>query len=303
VLLLIIDSHIHIAHNTLFSKKEWNNSTIDFKIDSLTKILKDYKKNNILALRDGGDGIFASCLAREIAAKEGMTYRTPIFAICKKDHYGAFLGKSISGIEDFKREFGILKENKLDHLKLILTGMVNFNKFGDVGDVAFTHDELKYMVKSAKEHGVPIMVHANGSEGVSVAIKAGVDTIEHGFLISDRELYEMAEKGIVWVPTLAPLGNILRSEDQNFREQLDIIKKVYDAQTKNIIKGYEIGVKIALGSDAGAYCVGQVTGIFDEIKHFEDIGFRKDTVLKMCLENGSEALKIGSIRAGSHRIN
>jgi Imidazolonepropionase and related amidohydrolases len=289
---LIVDSHIHIAHNTLFNKKEWSNSTTDFKINWITKILKDYKKNNILALRDGGDGIFASCLAREIARKEGITYRTPIFAICKKDHYGSFLGKSIYGIEDFKREFNILKENKLDHLKIILTGMVNFDKFGDVGDVAFTYNELEYMVKSAKEHGVPIMVHANGCKGVSAAIKAGVDTIEHGFLISDKELYGMAEKGIIWVPTLSPLGNIIDANDPKFKEQLDIIRKVYDIQTKNIIKAYEIGVKIALGSDAGAYRVGHINGIFDEIKHFENIGFNKDTVLKMCLENGSEALKI-----------
>lgn len=289
---MIVDSHIHIAHNTLFNKKEWSNSTTDFKINWITKILKDYKKNNILALRDGGDGIFASCLAREIARKEGITYRTPIFAICKKDHYGSFLGKSIYGIEDFKREFNILKENKLDHLKIILTGMVNFDKFGDVGDVAFTYNELEYMVKSAKEHGVPIMVHANGCKGVSAAIKAGVDTIEHGFLISDKELYGMAEKGIIWVPTLSPLGNIIDANDPKFKEQLDIIRKVYDIQTKNIIKAYEIGVKIALGSDAGAYRVGHINGIFDEIKHFENIGFNKDTVLKMCLENGSEALKI-----------
>lgn len=289
---MIIDSHIHIAHNTLFNKKEWSNSTIDFKINWLNEILKNYKKNNILALRDGGDGIFASCLAREIARKEGITYRTPIFAICKKDRYGSFLGRSIYGIKDFKREFNILKENKLDHLKIILTGIVNFNKFGDVGDMAFTYNELEYMVKSAKEYGVPIMVHANGCKGVSTAIKAGVDTIEHGFLISDKELYGMAEKRIIWVPTLSPLGNILDANDSNFQKQLDIIRKVYTIQIKNIIKAYEIGVKIALGSDAGAYRVGHVTGIFDEIKHFNNIGFDKDTVLKMCLENGSAALKI-----------
>lgn len=289
---LIIDAHIHIAHNILFNKKEWANSTIEFKINCLTEIIKDYKKNNILALRDGGDGIFASCLAREIAGKEGITYKTPIFAICKKNHYGAFLGKSICGIEDFKREFSILRENKLDHLKIILTGIVNFDKFGDVGDMAFTYDELEYMVKSAKEYGVPIMVHANGSKGVSAAIKAGVDTIEHGFLISDKELHGMAERGIVWVPTLSPLGNILDAKDSNLKKQLDIIRKVYDIQIKNIIKAYEIGVKIALGSDAGAYRVGHVTGIFNEIKHFTNIGFDKDTVLKMCVENGSAALKI-----------
>ncbi|NMM62506.1 amidohydrolase family protein [Clostridium sp. P21] len=290
--MLIIDSHIHIAHNTLFKKKQWSNSPIELQRQWITEILRKYKKKNVFALRDGGDGIFASCLAREIAKEEGMIYRTPVFAICRKDHYGSFLGRAVNGIEDFKREFDVLKENKLDHLKIILTGIVNFDKFGDVGDVAFTYNELEYMTKSAKEYGVPIMVHANGSEGVSAAIKAGVNTIEHGFLISDKELYEMAEKEIIWVPTLSPLGNILHRNYSNFKNQLDTIRKVYTIQAKNIVKAYEMGVKIALGSDAGAYAVEQVDGIFDEIKYFENMGFSKDIVLKMCIENGSEALKL-----------
>lgn len=290
--LLIVDSHIHIFHNTLFTKREWNNSTIDFKINCLDRILKTYKKNGVLALRDGGDGIFASCLARKVAREEGIIYRSPIFAISKKDHYGLFLGRSVCGIDDFKNEFNTLKENKLDHLKIILTGIVNFNRFGDVGDIAFTYDELEYMVKSAREYGVPIMVHANGSEGVSIAIKAGVDTIEHGFLISNKELCGMAEKEIIWVPTLSPLGNILDAKDPNFKNQLDIIEKVYVIQVKNIIKAYEIGVKIALGSDAGSYGVTHGTGIFDEIRHFQHIGFDKNTVLKMDLENGFKALGV-----------
>lgn len=289
---MIIDSHIHIAQNALFKKKEWNNSTIDSKVKWITEIIRSYKNNSIIGLRDGGDGIFASCIARKIARQEGITYRTPIFAICKKDHYGSFLGRSIYGIEDFKREFDVLKENKLDHLKIILTGIVNFDKFGDVGETAFKYEELEYMVKSAKEYGVPVMVHANGCEGVSEAIKAGVDTIEHGFLISDEELYGMVEKGIIWVPTLAPLGNILYAKDMKFKNQIDIIKETYTLQISNIIKAYEMGVKIALGSDAGAYRVGHADGIIDEIKHFTNIGFSKDTVLKMCLENGAEVLRI-----------
>ncbi|WP_242655064.1 amidohydrolase family protein [Clostridium carboxidivorans] len=292
MILLIIDSHIHIAHNNLFKKSQWSNSPIELQRQWLTEILREYKKKDVCALRDGGDGIFASCLAREIAKEEGIIYRTPIFAICKKGHYGSFLGRAVDGIEDFKREFHILKENKLDHLKIILTGIVNFDKFGDVGSVAFSYDELEYMVKSAKEYGVPIMVHANGKQGVSQAIKVGVNTIEHGFLISDKEIYEMAEKEIVWVPTLSPLGNILKRNDSNFKDQMDTIRKVYTVQIQNIVKAYEMGVKIALGSDAGAYAVPQVTGIFDEINHFENIGFSKNAVLKMCLENGSSSLKL-----------
>lgn len=289
---MIIDSHIHIAMNKLFSKKSWNGFDMQQKVGYLREILSDYKKNNIFALRDGGDNLFISKLARDVAAEIGIIYKTPIFALYKKEHYGSLIGRSIDGICDFKEEFKILLKNNPDHLKIALTGIVNFSKFGDVGEVGFTHDELKYIVSSAKEHELPVMVHANGCEGVDMAIEAGVDTIEHGFLISTEQLQGMADKGITWVPTLSPLGNILDAKDEKLKDQLSIIKKVYDKQVENIKKADKIGVRIALGSDAGAYRVGHINGILDEIRHFNDIGFDREKVLKMCSENGRNALKI-----------
>ncbi|MGI6328700.1 MAG: hypothetical protein ACOX1I_07080 [Dethiobacteria bacterium] len=72
------------------------------------------------------------------------------------------------------------------------------------------------MVDAAGEYGLPVMVHANGEDGAAVAVAAGVHTLEHGYLISGVQIYGMAEKGIVWVPTLSPWGNILHSGDSRF---------------------------------------------------------------------------------------
>lgn len=292
VLEMLIDAHIHISLNKFFSKELWKDSEREQKVKWLREILKQYRRDNILALRDGGDGIFASSLARDIAAEEGIIYKTPVFALYKRGCYGSFLGRPIDDIDGFKKEFKILKEKRLDHLKIILTGIVNFDKFGDVGGTGFTLDELKYMVESAKEYGVPVMVHANGSEGVERAIEAGVDTIEHAYLISERELYGMAQNGIIWIPTLSPLGNILDSKDLRFANEMDIIQKVYDLQVRNIRKAVEIGVNIAIGSDSGAYRVEHSRGTFDEIRHFEDIGLNRHIIEKMCSENGARALGI-----------
>jgi len=88
-------------------------------------------------LRDGGDGIYASKLAREIAREEGMIYKFPIYALYKKGNYGSFLGNPIASREDFKREFKVLLGHKLDHLKIIMTGIVDFQKYGEVGETSF----------------------------------------------------------------------------------------------------------------------------------------------------------------------
>lgn len=289
---MLIDAHIHISTNQFFSRRNWDEVGLEQKREGLKEVFKQYKDNHIVALRDGGDALFASRLAREVAREEGILYKSPVYAFYKKGYYGDFLGKPLEGLEDFKKEAPILLKYRPDHLKIILTEIVNFEKYGDVGATAFSLEELKYMTAWAKDNGLPVMVHANGCEGVGRAIQAGVTTVEHGYLSSRAELYGMAEKGIIWVPTLAPLGNIVVSKDPRFEREMDVIRRVYEEQAANVREAVEMGLRVALGSDAGAYRVGQVTGLLDELEHFERAGLKRPEIEKMCLENGAAALGV-----------
>jgi imidazolonepropionase-like amidohydrolase len=288
---MLIDAHVHIALGGIQPKHQWKQLSLEKKTELIKGIIQQYKSHNIFAVRDGGDALFISKLAREIAAAENFIYKSPIYALFKKGCYGSFLGRPVDDVDSFKDEFKILLKHKPDQLKIILTGIVNFSKYGDVGKTAFSERELKYMADSAKFSGLPVMVHANGVEGVNTAIRCRVDTVEHGYLMSERELHGMAENNIIWIPTLAPLGNILVSNDQAFINEMDTIRKVYNRQVENIIKAHEIGVKIALGSDSGAYRVGHGSGLLDEIVHFEKIGFSRRQIEHMCYENGLKALQ------------
>jgi hypothetical protein len=293
---MLVDTHIHVALSGVQPKHQWKQLSIEKKTELIKGIIQQYKMRNIVAVRDGGDALFISKLTREVAAAENFIYKSPIYALYKRECYGSFLGRPVDDIDSFKDEFKVLLTHKPDHLKIILTGIVNFKKYGDVGNTAFSVNELKYMVDSAKFNGLPVMVHANGAEGVKTAIQSGVNTVEHGYLMSERELHGMAENNIIWVPTLAPLGNILASNDENFVSEMDTIRKVYDRQVENIIKAHQIGVKIALGSDAGAYRVGHGSGLLDEIAHFEKIGFNRQQIKQMCYENGLRALEKERVR-------
>ena len=296
---MLVDAHVHLALNHLFSRRAWEAAGRDKRTAWLREILREYKRRGICILRDGGDAYFVSELVREIAREEGMIYKTPVYALYKKGRYGSFLGKPIADRRDFKREFKLLLDHGADHLKIILTGLVNFNRYGDVGGTSFRVDELQYMVDAAGEHGLPVMVHANGEDGAAAAVAAGVHTLEHGYLISGAQIYGMAEKGIVWVPTLSPLGNILHSGDSRFSaKEREIIGRVYSGQVENIRKAVEMGVRIALGSDAGASAVHHGEGLLNEIEHLQKIGFDRRVIEKMCLENGAGALKIDQISTG-----
>ncbi|RKD29540.1 amidohydrolase family protein [Thermohalobacter berrensis] len=288
----MIDAHIHITLDGINFKKareKLKNGNIETIVRN---IFKKYKENGIYALRDGGDNLGISNIIRKIAKDEGLIYKSPAYAIYKKGCYGKFLGKAINDLEDFKREFDILKRRGLDHLKIPLTGLVNFRKYQDIGEIAFTLKELKYMVDYAKANGIPVMVHVNSSEAVKIAIKAGVTTIEHGYYITEKELYLMAENDVIWVPTLAPLGNLVIYSDEKFKKELPIIERVYNEQIENVNKAYEMGVKIAVGSDSGAYGVYHVKGFYDEIKHLQRAGIKKEKALEMAYKNGIYALNL-----------
>jgi imidazolonepropionase-like amidohydrolase len=212
----------------------------------------------------------------------------------KQEGNGSFLGRPVRGIDDFKLEFARLLVLKPDHLKLILTGLLDFRQFGKVEGIHFTFQELYYMIQTAKNHGLPVMVHANSAEAVRMAVLAGADTIEHGYYLSEQELLLMKEKGTVWVPTLTPLGNLLTGHYNRYTEQLPVIRQIFHLQQTMIHKAYAAGVKIAAGSDAGSYGVIHGQGYFDEISYLEQTGLSRQEVDTMCSMSGREVLLLRS---------
>jgi len=112
--------------------------------------------------------------------------------------------------------------------------------------VNFTAEESMAIVEEAHRLGKKVAAHAIGSEGIAAALRAGVDTIEHGDGLTDVLMDEMARKGVYWVPTLTVDRNLAAVGDEFW-------KKTFDLQRENFAKAIQKGVKIALGTDAGGF--------------------------------------------------
>src|ERR1700730_2542176 len=112
--------------------------------------------------------------------------------------------------------------------------------------VNFTDEESRAIVEEAHRLGKKVAAHAVGSEGIAAALRAGVDTIEHGDGLTDVLMDEMARKGVYWVPTLTVDRNLAAVGDEFW-------KKTFDLQRENFAKAIQKGVKIALGTDAGGF--------------------------------------------------
>ena len=238
--------------------------------------LEAYQKAGITFVRDGGDAWGASRYARSVAAEYGIDYRTPVFAIHLKGHYGGIVGHPFADRTEYKQLVKQAKEEGADFIKIMVSGILDFAHAGTLTEPGLDREWIRFMIGTAHEAGMAVMAHCNGDRTCYETLEAGVDSLEHGFFMEDETLSLLAERGTAWFPTFAPVGNLLgcgRFPDEEIQKNLDM-------QMKNVKKAAKLGAHIGLGSDAGAYLVPHGTGTRDEYQYLRSAGVVDDVLEK-----------------------
>jgi imidazolonepropionase-like amidohydrolase len=112
--------------------------------------------------------------------------------------------------------------------------------------VNFTDDEARAIVDEAHRLGHPVAAHAIGWDGIAAALRAGVDSIEHGDGMSEEQMDEMTRRGIFWIPTVMVGASVAPARQGNWPRMVDTEKVAFQ-------KAYRKGVKIVFGTDAGGF--------------------------------------------------
>src|ERR1700674_2894558 len=112
--------------------------------------------------------------------------------------------------------------------------------------VNFTDEEAKAIVDEAHRIGKKVAAHAIGSDGIAAALRAGVDSIEHGDGLTDALIDEIVKKGVYWVPTIIVGAYVAPGRGGNWTKMVDLEKAAFQKALKK-------NVKIALGTDAGGF--------------------------------------------------
>lgn len=140
--------------------------------------------------------------------------------------------------------------------------------------VSFSQEEVDAIVAEAKIADCPVSAHAHTKEGALIAVRAGVDTLEHVVVNGDEEVFAaMKEKGVILVPTLAVLEKL--QPMAKFEEILGKIKIAWD-----------MGVRIACGGDTGTFSHGDNAR---EMELLIKAGIPLVDVLEMCFVGGWES--------------
>jgi imidazolonepropionase-like amidohydrolase len=141
-----------------------------------------------------------------------------------------------------------------DVIKTCATGGV-LSEGDSVGGVQYSYEEMKALVEEAEKHERKVAAHAHGTEGIKIAVRAGVASIEHGSFLDEEGAKMMAQKGTFLVPTLLAGETVEKLAKTNvlrgFRGEKALAAA---AAMRNAIRiAVANKVKIALGTDSGVY--------------------------------------------------
>jgi imidazolonepropionase-like amidohydrolase len=139
-----------------------------------------------------------------------------------------------------------------DVIKTCATGGV-LSEGDAVGTTQYNFEEMKAMVDEAAQHERKVAAHAHGTEGIKIATRAGVASIEHGSFLDEEGARMMVERGTYLVPTLMAGEAVERAAKEGVLKGLRAEKALAAAAAMR--RGIKIAVankvRIALGTDAG----------------------------------------------------
>jgi imidazolonepropionase-like amidohydrolase len=212
-------------------------------------------KAGITTIRDVGSSNTIAQDVRDAIEEQrvpGPRMRAAGAVLCMTGGHGWPIGRAIDSPWDARKAVREQLWGGADCIKLIATGGV-LTKGAVPGNAQLTPDEMSSAIEEAHRHGLRVAAHAIGVQGIKNALRAGIDSIEHGTLLDDEAIELFKERNVYLVPTLsAPTCILAHLEDG--RQPDYIVKKARglgDVMAHNIRRAYEAGVRIAGGSDAG----------------------------------------------------
>jgi imidazolonepropionase-like amidohydrolase len=160
--------------------------------------------------------------------------------------------------------------------------------------VNFSDEEALAIVTEAHRLGRRVAAHAIGNDGIAAALRAGVDSIEHGDGLTAPQMEEMARRGIYWVPTIAVGAYVANGRQGNWPKMVETEKTAFQlALTK--------GVKIAFGTDAGGFDWKKLNEA-KEFEYYVNYGMTPMQAIRTATVTAAELLgwsdRIGTIESG-----
>lgn len=262
----LIDLHTHIVINPdTSSGGDMDRSSADRALDSLHNA-QIMLKSGFTTLRDPGSfDRYYSTVAVRNAIAAGKAWGPRLFvaphALGPTGGHGDYntLADDLhievptrvaDGVDEIRKSIREEVKRGADWIKVMATGGV-MSAGDNPNHTAYTDEELRAAVDETHRLGRKITVHAIGTAGIKEAVRAGVDSVEHGILLDEEGIALMKEKGTWLIPTLYVLNYVIdHGPEVGFPEEsINKGRALREERDKRMRRAFAAGVKVAFGSD------------------------------------------------------
>jgi imidazolonepropionase-like amidohydrolase len=222
-------------------------------INSHTHLSLDGSSNPVAARR--GRSITENGLLK-VAIEDGILLGPRMLvsglALCMTGGTAHFIGREVDGPAEARKGAREQLKAGADLIKIMATGGV-MTPGVEPGSAQLTYEEMCAAVAEAGKAGKAAAAHAQGTTGIKNALRAGVDSIEHGVYLDAEAIDMMLACGATLVPTLAPPFYMIQAGAAagvpGF--MVEKAKRAMDAHLDSFRRAREAGVRIAAGNDGG----------------------------------------------------
>jgi len=155
-----------------------------------------------------------------------------------------------NGVDEILRAVRYQIKHGAKVIKVCATAGV-YSMEGTAGAQQYSVAELEAVVEEAARHGIKVLAHAHGSEGIMAAVKAGVASIDHGSMLTPEIIAEMKKRGTYYVPTIYLNDLPMPPETPQAIKDKDAFLRPY--VNRSFKMAVEAGINIALGTDSGVF--------------------------------------------------
>lgn len=303
----MFDCHVHLVWNgSSHPKSVMINESTEMTAVRTAEHARQALLNGVTTVRDVG-GRSEHVFAVRDAIEDGIIRGSRVIAsgnpvIMTGGHVHEF-GLEIDGPDEARKGVREMAKRGADFIKVMASGGI-YGKSEMPGQPQMTVEELEVIVEEAHNFGMKVAAHAEGKKGIINALKAGVDTIEHGNLMDEDIAKEMAKNGTYIVPTISTFYY-----KAAFNEELEgvpdyVLKKVkliIDGSYKVLKYAKEFGIPIAAGTDDGATAMPH-GALFYELELYVHCGLTPYEALLSATANAAKACdvdhELGTIEPG-----
>ncbi len=303
----LIDCHVHLTMEATAAPTLYRGAN-----DHLVGMMRAAR--NALRTLHGGITTVRDCgtpagidFALRQAAAEGLAITPRLVlsgqALCMTGGHGRqLLGMEVDGDDAMRKAARPQIKAGADNVKVIATGGI-LTPGASIGSPQLSVEEMRAAVDEAHNAGKTSAAHAHGTQGIKNAVRAGIDSVEHGYFIDQEGIELMLDRGTFLVATSAAVRNVVSHglEAGISGDSFAKASSAIDAHVAGFRKAHAAGVRMAMGTDSGVPFTRHGRNL-EELVHLVEMGMTPMEAIQTATIQSAALLaladRIGSIEPG-----